>query len=164
MLVRKRQILYDWLDLLKKKPHDKVEYRKQREEIQKQIRDLNFDIDDKIDEAYRQNAKVVQQMLMMFVGMDFITRLYDEAADVFKAVTVGLKRNELLDFVKLCREVATHANEVVRIIDEPGKEMMSMAYAEMEEGIGERLHKELREHVEAYGKSPNGKKYFFGEH
>jgi hypothetical protein len=164
MLARKRQILYDWLDLLKKKPHDKVEYKKQREEIQKQIRDLSFDIASKIDEAYEQNHKVVQQMLMMFVGMDFISRLYDEAADVFKAVTVGIKRNELLDFVALCREVATKANEVVKIIDEPGKDMMSMAYAEMEDNFGEQLHKELREHVDAYGKTPAGKKYFYGEH
>jgi phosphopantetheine adenylyltransferase len=103
-------------------------------------------------------------MLMMFAGMDFITRLYDEAADLFKAVTVGIKRDELLDFVKLCREVATRANEVVQIIDEAGKDAMSMAYAEMEDGIGERLLDELRQHVDDYGKSPAGRKYFYGDH
>jgi phosphopantetheine adenylyltransferase len=96
--------------------------------------------------------------------MDFVTRLYDEAADTFKAVTIGIKRDELLDFTKLCREVANRANEVVRIIDEAGKDMMSMAYAEMEDGIGEKLLNELRGHVEAYGKSPAGRKYFYGDH
>ena len=52
---------------------------------------LTFDINGKMAEMYKQNAKVVQYMLMMFVGMDFITRLYDESADMFKAVTVGIK-------------------------------------------------------------------------
>ncbi len=164
MLIRKRQILEDYLDLLKKQPHDKVELKKQREAIQKEIRDLTFDINGKEAEVYKQNYQVVKYMLMMFVGMDFVTRLYDEAADMFKAVTVGIKRDELLDFVKLCREVATRANKVVCIIDEAGKDAMSMAYAGMEDGIGEGLLDELRNKVEAYGKSPEGKKYFFGYH
>lgn len=124
---------------------------------------LTFDMEGKVAEVNKQNFLVVRQMLMMFVGMDFITRLYDESADMFKAVTIGIKRDELLDFVKLCKEVATKANEVVRIIDEPGKDMMSMAYAEMEDGIGEQLLDALRDHVEAYGKSPAGRKYFYGD-
>ena len=41
---------------------------------------------------------------------------------------------------------------------------MSMAYAGMEEGIGEGLLDELREKVEAYGKTPEGRKYFYGDH
>ena len=79
-------------------------------------------------------------------------------------LTVGIKRDELLDFVKLCREVATRANNVVRIIDEAGKDAMSMAYAELEEGIGESMLDGLRNKVEAYGNSPAGRKYFYGEH
>ena len=164
MLIRKRQILEDWLDLLKKKPHDKVEYKKQREDILKQINDLTFDINSKEAEAYKQNYEVVKHMLMMFCGMDFITRLYDKAADMFRAVTIGINRGELLDFVKLCREVATKANEVVCIIDEAGKEAMSMAYAGMEEGIGEHLLAELMSRVEAYALTPEGRKYFYGYH
>jgi len=30
--------------------------------------------------------------------------------------------------------------------------------------IGEKLLDELRGHVEAYGKSPAGRKYFYGDH
>lgn len=163
-LAQKREILRLKLENLKELPHDKKEFKKQREAIIKEMNSLTFDIDGKIAEVYKQNFKVVQYMLMMFVGMDFVTRLYDESADMFKAVTVGIKRDELLDFTKLCREVANKANEVVRIIDEAGKDMMSMAYAGMEDGIGDGLLSELRDKVEAYGKSPEGKKYFFGDH
>lgn len=164
MLAKKREAYRRKLELLKAVPHDKAEYKKQKAEIIAKMNELTFEMDGKVAEMYKQNYRVVQQMLMMFVGMDFISRLYDEAAETFKAVTVGIKRDELLDFVTLCREVATKANEVVKIIDEPGKDMMSMAYAEMEDNFGEQLHKELREHVDAYSKTPAGKKYFYGEH
>ena len=163
-LAKKREILRLQLENLKELPHDKKEFKKRKKEIIAEMNALTFDMQGKYSEIFKQNFKVVQYMLMMFVGMDFVTRLYDESADVFKSVTVGIKRNELLDFVKICREVATRANNVVRIIDEAGKDAMSMAYAEMEDGIGERLLDELREHVETYGKSPAGKKYFYGEH
>ena len=152
------------LDLLKKMPHDKQEYKKQKKEITAKMNSLTFDIDGKYAEIFKQNYLVVRQMLMMFAAMDFVSRVFDESADTFKAVTVGIKRDELLDFVKLCREVSTKANEVVRIIDEAGNDMMSMAYAGMEDGIGERLLAELERHVNAYGQTPEGKKYFYGEH
>ena len=164
MLAKKREAYRRKLELHKQMPHDKAEFKKLKKELINKMNELTFEMDGKYAEIMKQNFLVVRQMLMMFVGMDFISRLYDESADVFKAVTVGIKRDELLDFVKLCREVATKANEVVRIIDEPGKEMMSMAYAEMEDNFGEQLHKELREHVEAYSKTPAGRKYFYGEH
>ena len=163
-LAKKREILRLRLEELKRLPHDKKEFKKKRDAIVKEMNALTFDINGKMAEMYKQNFKVVQYMLMMFVGMDFVTRLYDEAADMFKAVTVGIKRDELLDFVKLCREVATQANKVVCIIDEAGNDAMSMAYAGMEDGIGEKMLDGLRDKVEAYGKSPEGKKYFFGEH
>jgi len=164
MLATKREQLRVKLELLKQLPHDKKEYKRQKDEIIREMNALTFDMEGQMAEVYKQNYKVVQYMLMMFAGMDFVTRLYDEAAGLFRAVTVGIKRDELLDFVKLCREVATRANEVVQIIDEAGKDAMSMAYAEMEDGIGERLLNELRQHVDAYGKSPAGRKYFYGDH
>jgi hypothetical protein len=164
MLATKREQLRVKLELLKQLPHDKKEYKRQKDEIIREMNALTFDMEGQMAEVYKQNYEVVKYMLMMFAGMDFVTRLYDEAADLFKAVTVGIKRDELLDFVKLCREVATKANEVVQIIDEAGKDAMSMAYAEMEDGIGERLLDELRQHVDDYGKSPAGRKYFYGDH
>lgn len=163
-LAQKREALRVKLDYIKQVPHDKQEYKKQKAEIIREMNTLTIDMEGKMAEMYRQNYEVVKYMLMMFAGMDFMTRLYDEAADLFKAVTVGIKRDELLDFTKLCREVANKANEVVRIIDGAGKDMMSMAYAEMEDGIGERLLNELRQHVDDYGKSPAGRKYFYGDH
>lgn len=163
-LGRKREALRVKLDLLKQLPHDKKEYKRQKEQIIREMNALTFDMDGKYAEVFQQNFRVVRMMLMMFVGMDFITRLYDEASDLFQAITVGPKQGELLDFVKLCKEVANKANEVVRIIDEAGKDMMSMAYAEMEDGIGQKLLDELRQHVDAYGKSPEGRKYFYGDH
>lgn len=152
------------LDLLKKMPHDKQEYKRQKKEITAKMNSLTFDIDGKYAEIFKQNYLVVRQMLMMFAAMDFVTRVFDESADTFKAVTVGIKRDELMDFVELCREVATKANEVVQIIDEAGKDAMSMAYAEMEDGIGELLHTALRGWIDNYGKTPEGRKYFYGEH
>ena len=163
-LAKKREILRLKLENLKELPHDKQEFKKKKKELIAEMNSLTFEINGKYAEMYKQNFKVVQYMLMMFVGMDFVSRLYDESADMFKAVTVGIKRDELLDFVKLCKEVSTRANRVVQIIDEAGKDEMSMAYAEMEDGIGERLLDELRNHVEEYGKSPAGRKYFYGEH
>ena len=163
-LAKKREILRLKLENLKDLPHDKQEFKRKKKEIIAEMNALTFEINGKYAEIFKQNFKVVQYMLMMFVGMDFVTRLYDEAADMFKAVTVGIKRDELLDFVKLCREVATKANEVVTIIDAAGKDMASMAYAGMEEGLCTKMLDELREAVEAYGKSPAGKKFFFGEH
>ena len=163
-LAKKREILRLKLENLKELPHDKQEFKRKKKEIIAEMNALTFEIDGKMAEIYKQNAKVVQYMLMMFVGMDFLTRLYDEAADTFKAVTIGIKRDELLDFVKLCQEVAVRANSVVRIIDEAGKDAMSMAYAEMEDGIGETMLDGLRAKVEAFGKTPAGRKYFYGEH
>lgn len=164
MLVKKREYLRQKLEVLKQATHDKKEFKRQRDAIYKEMNALTFDINGKVAEVYRQNYEVVKLMLMMFCGMDFITRLYDRAEERFKAVTVGIKRDELLDFVKLCREVATKANEVVCIIDEAGNDMMSMAYAGMEDGIGERLLAELERHVNDYGQTTEGKKYFYGEH
>lgn len=164
IMAKKRLMLQNKLEILKSMPHDKKEFKKQRKAIVDEMNALTFDMQGKVAECYRQNYEVVKMMLMMFVGMDFITRLYDQAADTFKAVTIGIKQKELLDFVALCREVATKANEVVRIIDGAGKDAMSIAYAGMEDGIGEGLLDELREKVEAYGKTAEGRKFFYGDH
>lgn len=164
MLAQKREALRVKLELHKQMPHDKKELKRLKREIQEQMNALTFDIQGKMAEMYRQNFEVVKLMLMMFVGMDFITRLYDEAEATFKAITVGPKCGELLDFVKLCREVANKANEVVQIIDSAGKDAMSMAYATMEDGIGDGLLDMLREKIDAYGHTPEGRKYFYGDH
>ena len=163
-LAKKREILRLRLEELKKMPHDKKEFKRIKKEIIAQKNELTDAIDGKLAEMYKQNYLVVRQMLMMFATMDFVTRVFDESADTFKAVTIGIKRDELLDFVKLCREVANKANEVVRIIDEAGKDAMSMAYANMEEGIGELLQTALRGWIDSYGKTPEGRKYFYGDH
>ena len=163
-LAKKREILRLKLENLKELPHDKSEFKRKKKEIIAEMNSLTFDINGKMAEIYKQNFLVVRQMLMMFASMDFVTRVLDESADTFKKVTVGIKRDELLDFVKLCREVAAKANEVVRIIDEAGKDAMSMAYADMEEGIGELLHTALRGWIDNYGKTPEGRKYFYGDH
>lgn len=164
ILAKKREALRQKLELLKQMPHDKSEYKKLKKAIISEMNALTIDIDGKMAEMYKQNYIVVRQMLMMFAGMDFVTRVFDESADTFNRITVGVKRGELLDFVKLCREVATKANEVVRIIDEAGKDAMSMAYAEMEDGIGELLLTALRGWIDNYGKTPEGRKYFYGDH
>lgn len=164
MLAKKREALRVQLELLKKVPHDKSEMKRKKKEIIAKMNELTFEMDGKVAEIYRQNYEVVKKMLMMFVGMDFITRLYDDAADTFRSVTVGIKRDELLDFVKLCRDVATKANEVVTIIDSAGKDMMSLAYAGMEEGIGEAMLADLEKKVNDYGQTPEGRKYFYGDH
>lgn len=163
LLAKKREALRVKLDLLKAIPHDKKEYKNKKAAIIREMNALTYDMEGKMAEMYRQNYEVVKMMLMMFVGMDFISRLYDNAADTFMRVTVGIKRDELLDFVKLCKEVSTKANEVVCIIDEAGKEMMSMAYADMEDTIGERFLLQLENYVDAYGKTPEGRKYFYGD-
>lgn len=164
LLAKKREQLRLELEKLKKQPHDKKEFKQQRDAIVKEMNALTFDINGKMAEMYKQNFLVVRQMLMMFASMDFVTRVLDESADTFKAVTVGNKRDELLDFVKLCKEVADKANEVVRIVDSAGNDAMSMAYADMEDGIGELLHTALRGWVDTYGKTPEGRKYFYGDH
>lgn len=162
-MAKRRLELQRTLEMLKAVPHDKVKYKADKKRILAEMNALTFDINEKVKECYQQNHDVVRMMLMMFVGMDFLTRLYDEAADLFKAVTVGVKRDELLDFTKMCREVATQANKVVQIIDEAGKDAMSMAYAGMEDGIGETMLDQLRDKIEAYGETPEGRKYFYGD-
>ena len=164
MLAKRRLILQQSLEALKKGNYDKAEMKKKRKEIIAQMNSLTYDIDGKLAEVYRQNYEVVKMMLMMFAGQDFITRLYDEAADLFKRITVGKKQGELLDFVKLCQEVANKANEVVQVIASAGKDAMSMAYATMEDGIGDGLLDMLREKIDAYGHTPEGRKYFYGDH
>lgn len=164
MMAKQRLVLRQSLEALKAGNYDKAEMKKKRKEIIAQMNALTFDIDGKLAEVYQQNFQVVRQMLMMFVGMDFITRLYDNSADLFKKITVGDKQGELLDFVKLCQEVANKANEVVQIIDSAGKDAMSMAYATMEDGIGEAMLDNLRDKIDAYGHTPEGRKYFYGDH
>lgn len=161
-LAKEREVLRKQLELLKLGNYDKREIKQKKKDIIAQMNALTYDIDGQLAEVYKQNYQVVRMMLMMFTGMDFVTRLYDEAADLFKQITVGIKRDELLDFVKLCREVANKANEVVCIIDSAGNDAMSMAYAGMEDGIGEKMLDDLREKIDAYGKTPEGKKYFYG--
>ena len=45
-----------------------------------------------------------------------------------------------------------------------GKDAMSMAYATMEDGIGEAMLDNLRDKIDAYGRTPEGRKYFYGDH
>ena len=164
ILTKKRLAYQRELDDLKTGTYDKAEMKKKRKEIIAKMNALTYEIDGKLAEAYRQNHDVVREMLMMFVGMDFVTRLYDDAEHLFKTITVGGKQAELLDFVKLCREVANKANEVVQIIDSAGKDAMSLAYAGMEDSIGEDMLNNLRDKVHAYGETPEGRKYFYGDH
>jgi hypothetical protein len=162
LLAKKREALRQKLEILKQMPHDKKEFKRQKDEIIREMNSLTYDINGKMAEMYCQNYEAVKTLLMMFASMDFVSRVLDDAGDTFKRIAVGIKRDELLDFVKLCREAATKANEVVCIIDSAGKDMASMAYAEMEDGIGETMLEQLRQKVDAYGKTPEGRRYFYG--
>lgn len=159
---KKRLLLQQQLDNLKKGPYDKIEMKKKKKELIQQMNDCQYEMQQCAKAAMQQNHKTVATMLTAFVLMDMICRGMDYVEETFKSITVGRKQHELLDFVKLCKIAAATANEVVVTIDRAGNEAMSHAYADIEDDIGNKLFNELVEYIEQYSKTPEGRKLFFG--
>lgn len=159
---KKRLLLQQQIDNLKKRNYDKTEMKKKKKELIQQMNECQFEMQKCADESMEQNHKVVVAMLTSFILMDMICRGMDYIEETFKAVTVGRKKDELVDFTKLCKIAAATANQVVVTIDKAGNERMSMAYADIEEDVGNRLFNELVNYIEQYSKTPEGRKLFFG--
>lgn len=159
---KKRLELQQQIELLKKGSYDKSEMKKKKKELIQQMNDCQYEMQQCASEAMEQNRQVVKSMLTSFVLMDMICRGMDYIEQTFRSVTVGRKKNELIDFTKLCKIAAGTANEVVKTIDKAGNERMSMAYADIEDDIGEHLFNELLNYIEQYSKTTEGRKVFFG--
>lgn len=159
---KKRMMLQQQLDMLKEGTYDKTEMKKRRKEIISQMNECQYEMQLCAEQALEQNHKTMAAMLTAFMLMDMVCRGLDHIEETFKTVTVGSKKDELQDFVKLCRIAAATANEVVVTIDNAGSETISKAYADLEDNIGEKLFNELLDHVEQYSKTPEGRKLFFG--
>lgn len=159
---KKRLQLQQQIDALKKGNYDKTEMKKKKKELIQQMNDCQFEMQQCAEEAMQQNHQTVRAMLTSFVLMDMICRGMDYIEETFNAITVGRKKNELMDFTKLCKIAAATANEVVKTIDKTGNDMMAMAYAQIEDDIGNKLFNELVNYIEQYSKTPEGRKLFFG--
>lgn len=159
---KKRMLLQQQLNALKEGSYDKTEMKQKRKELIQQINDCQFEINQCAQEAMEQNKQTVKAVLTSLILMDMICRGMDYIEKTFNEITVGRKKNELLDFVKLCKIASATANEVVTTIDKAGNERMSLAYADIEEDIGEQLFNELLNYIESYSKTPEGRKMFFG--
>lgn len=162
MWAKRRMLLQQQLDMLKKGSYDKSEMKRMRKEIIQKMNECQAEMNKCAEEAMEQNHKVMSTMLTSFILMDMICRAMDYIENTFKEITVGRKKDELVDFTKLCKIAAATANEVVVTIDKAGNEKISLAYANLEDDIGERLFNELLEYVEQYSKTPEGRKLFFG--
>lgn len=160
---KRRLLLQQQIDLLKKGPYDKSEMKQKRKELIRQMNDCQCEMDKCAEEAMEQNRLTVKTMLASFVLMDMICRAMDYIEKTFNAVTVGQKKNELGDFVKLCKIAAATANQVVTSIDKAGNDRISLAYANLEDDIGEQLFNELLNYIDQYSQSPEGRKLFFGQ-
>lgn len=159
---KRRLLLQQQIDNLKKGPYDKTEMKKRKKELIQQMNDCQYEMQKCAEDAMKQNHQTVRTMLTAFVLMDMICRGMDYVEETFKAITVGRKKDELVDFTKLCKIAAATANEVVKTIDKAGNERMSIAYANIEDDIGNRLFNELVDYIEQYSKTPEGRKLFFG--
>jgi len=159
---KRRMMLQQQLDLLKKGSYDKAEMKKMKKEIIQKMNECQLEMQQCANDAMEQNHKTVAMMLTSFILMDMVCRGMDYIEKTFREITVGKKRNELVDFVKLCKIAAGTANEVVQTIDQAGNEQMSMAYANIEDDIGEQVFNEILDYVEQYSKTPEGRKLFFG--
>jgi hypothetical protein len=159
---KKRLELQRQIDSLKQGNYDKAEMKRKKKELIQQMNECQFEMQQCADDAMKENHQTVTAVLTAFMLMDMVTRGLDYIEKTFKSITVGNKKNDLLNFVKLCKIAAATANEVVTTIDKAGNEMMSMAYADIEDDIGDHLFNELLNYIEQYSKTPEGRKLFFG--
>ena len=160
---KKRLDLQKQIDSLKQGSYDKAEMKRKKKELIHQMNEYQFEMQQCADEAMKENRQTVTAVLAALMMMDMVSRAMEFIEDTFKSITVGSKKNDLLNLVKLCKIAAATANEVVVTIDKAGNEMMSMAYADVEDEIGTKLFNEVLEHIEQYSKTPEGRKLFFGE-
>lgn len=151
------------IDLLKQGTYDKAEVKRRKKELIQKMNECQFEMQQCAEEAMAQNRQTVKAMLTSFILMDMICRGMDYIEQTFREITVGRKKDELIDFTKLCKIAAATANEVVLTIDKAGNEMVSRAYADMEEDVGEKMFNDILDYVEQYGKTPEGRKLFFGD-
>jgi len=159
---KKRLELQRQIDMLKHGNFDKAEVKKKKKELIRQMNECQYEMQQCADEALQQNHQTVTAVLSALMLMDMVCCGLDRIEDTFKSITVGSKQKDLMNFVKLCRIAANTANEVVTTIDKAGNEMLSIAYANIEDKIGVRLFKELTEYIEQYSRTPEGKKLFYG--
>lgn len=160
---KKRLELQRQIDLLKQGSYDKAEMKKKKKELIHQMNECQFEMQQCADKAMEENHQTVTSVLAALMLMDMVSRGMEFIEETFKAITIGSKKNDLLNLVKLCRIAAATANEVVVTIDKAGNEMMSMAYADIEDKIGSKLFNELIDHIEQYSKTPEGRKLFYGD-
>lgn len=160
---KRRLELQRQIDGLKQGSYDKAEMKEKKKDLIKQMNECQYEMQQCANEAMEQNHKTVVTMLTSFILMDMVCRGMDYIEQTFNSITVGKKKNELNDFTKLCKIAAATANQVVVTIDKAGNEMMSQAYADIEDDIGTHLFNELIDYVEKYSKTPEGRKLFFGD-
>lgn len=160
----KKQALQMQLDELRRGEYDKADRKRLQREIIAAMNAATDEINESVDEIYRQNHAVVSAVLTAFVCMDLVTAVMDDIGDTFNALTIGGMRTELAAFTAECRDVAAEANKVVTGIDAPRNDGLSFAYAEIAEDIVDRLKEIIKERIEQYADSPQGRKYFWGRH
>ena len=159
---KKRLQYQQQIDALKQGNYDKAEVKKKKKMLIQKMNECQYEMQQCAEEAMQQNHQTVKAVLTALILMDMICRGLDNIESVFKAITVGSKQKDLLNFIKLCKVAAGTANEVVVTIDKAGDDMMSEAYAQIEDNIGEHLFNELQDYIEQYSKTPEGRKLFFG--
>lgn len=159
---KKRLQIQQQIDSLKEGTYDKAEMKKKKKELIRQMNECQFEMQQCADEALEQNHQTVTAVLSALMLMDMVCRGLDQIESTFRTITVGSKQKDLLNFIKLCKIAAGTANEVVTTIDKAGNDMMSEAYANIEDDISTELFDKLTDYVEQYSKTPEGRKLFFG--
>lgn len=162
LAARRRMVAQAKLDAMKRGDYDKAEFKRLRKQLLDEYNKANIEMAECHDEVWRQNHMVVSALLQVFTAMDVVTRAIDDAADVFSSLTVGGMKDDLAEFINDCRGVASAANAIVTGIDSAGNEQMSMAYADIADTLTDGLMDTIRERIEDYADTPNGRKYFYG--
>lgn len=162
LAARRRMVAQAKLDAMKRGTYDKSEFKRLRKQLLEEYNRANIEMAECHDEVWRQNHMVISAMLQVFTAMDVVTRAIDDAADVFSSLTVGDMKTQLADFINDCRRVAAAANAIVTGIDSAGNEQMSLAYADIADSLTDGLMDTIRERIEDYADTPNGRKNFYG--
>ena len=164
-LAARRHIYRQQLDMLKQcSVYDKQVMKRQRKELVSKINECNLQIAEAEKEVYRQNHQVVSAMLLAFICCDLVSETLDHVGDVFNKVTIGKMKDELADFVTLCRQASKQANDVVVTIDHGGNDTLSMAYAEVADDITTEIKGLLMRRIEQFADTAEGKRLFYGYH